>query len=136
MIAQLVSLALSFLLMWSGRDKVWTPTFEGTREARFTRAVVHYQQRMGLGEDPLVFEISPTRRVVNGRATCAWVTRDVAWGDVIGFSSSQDCTSYKPEYLALHEQCHRRMAHLDVDVPDKHAEVKTCMGWYSEKERR
>ena len=133
----IASFLLSFLLVWHGRDKVWTPTFEGTREIRFTQAVVHYQDKMGLGDDPLVFDIRPERRLVNGSLSCAWVERSREWqSDVIGFSTSKNCKDWKPELLALHEQCHRRMAHLDRDIPNKHAEVKTCMGWYSAKERR
>lgn len=138
MLTQVISMGLSFLLLWAGRDKTWTPTFEGTRELRFTTAVVHYQAKMGLGDKPLVFEIRPARRLVNGSLSCAWVERSREWhSDIIGFSTAKECKTWKPEELALHEQCHRRMAHLDVeDGPNEHAEVKTCMAWYSAKERR
>jgi len=62
-------------------------------------------------------------------------------GDVVGMSTAPACRDLKPEVYALHESCHRRMAHLDPPMSGysderKHREVAACTGWYSDKERR
>lgn len=135
-----MSLGLSLVLMWGGRDKVWTPTFEGTRAERFERAVRHYEAKMGLGAATIM--LSDTGRVIGGKARCAWAWREDGWSDdVIGFWTSAKCERHKPEVLAFHEACHRRWAHLEPamwDLPreQKEREVKACMVAYSAKERR
>lgn len=127
-------------MVWHGRDRVWTPTFEGTRAERFQAAVLHYQGRMGL--EPATVLVSASGRVIEGKERCAWAWRESGFADdVIGFWSSARCNRHKPEALALHEQCHRRMAHLEpafwsVGAKVKEREVKGCMAAYSAKERR
>lgn len=139
MITEVVSMTLSFLLMYHGRDKVWTPTFQGARASRFGQAVVHYQEKMGIREDYIVV-VSPVRATINGEPSCAWARKLAGWHlDEIGFSTDRSCDRWKPEYLAMHEQCHRRYAHLDLDGmtgDEKHREVRECMALYSARERR
>lgn len=140
MLTQVFSMGLSLVLLWHGRDKVWTPTFNGTRPERFAAAVLHYQERMGLEDAVVLYSAEP--RIINGRARCAWAWRDSGFeDDIIGLCTSKRCDSRKPEELALHEQCHRRMAHLEpafwgVDYDTKEREVRECMIAYSAKERR
>jgi hypothetical protein len=132
-----LSLLLSVLITPKDPKREWTPTFKGSFEQRYAQAVVHYQEKMGLEEDFIV-EIRETPRMIDGEPRCAWVDRSREWRvDVVGLSTSKGCQrKWKPEFLALHESCHRRMKHLDVAVEFPHTEVKTCMGWYSEKWRR
>ena len=137
---EVVSLILTFLFMWHGRDKPWTPTFKGTRVERFTTATRHYEKRMGL--DPATVFVSESGRIIHGEQRCAWTVRDEAWtDDVVAIWTTKRCNVYKPEVLALHEQCHRRMGHLEpafweMDQREKEREVKKCMLVYSAKERR
>lgn len=132
MATTIVSMFLSLAWMWHGRDnKIWTPTYKGTRQERFITAMHHYHEKMGLEQD-LVFEIRPSHPKF-----CAWVRSGGGPSTVIvGFS--QDCTNVKPEVLALHESCHVRWAHpyLAMDSEVKHVEVASCMVDYSKKERR
>jgi hypothetical protein len=114
---------------------VWppsTPTFPGTRTERFVAAMQHYSNRMGIEYSlhVVVVEYHPKY--------CAWVTPigdSILIKDVqVGFSLSKECDPYTPEHLALHEACHLRMMHvepaLQMDIDEKHREVKTCMRWY------
>jgi hypothetical protein len=148
MISQVLSMLLSLGLLWAGRDKVWTPTYEGDQYQRFGRAMGHYYEKMGL-EDALVFQFGHPR---TGKAKrehwCASVTDE--WITVPGFhpqrvvvvryfgSRDSTCNGNKPEELALHEACHLRlMHHFGTARPqEREREVRTCMGWYSEKGRR
>jgi hypothetical protein len=163
MITQVVGMGLSFLLMWQGRDRVWTPTFEGTQASRFEQAMLHYQGKMGL-EDRLVFNFNPARirgqedwcasvefvggyyAEVSGFDAAVWVDAHtvVRW---YGDNQDGSCGTNKPEHWALHEACHLRMMHHrmerersalggDLSHVKRHEEVDTCMGWYSEKGRR
>jgi hypothetical protein len=137
MIVHLVSLGLSFLLAWVGRDKVHTPTFQGSRAERFQVAIGHYQAKMGL-TGAYVLEFKSDRLKVGGKTVCGWTYRTTRFDlDTIGMSTSGDCKRWKPEHVALHEQCHRRMAHLDMpDLSGKEREARECERWYSAKERR
>lgn len=148
MIAAWAGMVLSFLLAWHGRDKIWTPTFEGDQAQRFGKGVAHYRDKMGIHEE-LVFDFHAQRGAgKDGR--CASVQRAriklpgfvtervvvVRW-----FGGNKECGRQKPEYWALHEVCHLRMAHTDIDesvmtASQRRGEVERCMGWYSEKERR
>ncbi len=140
MVGTVGGLLVSFLLAWGTHDRVWTPTFKGERHVRFERAVRYYDERMGL--KPVTVLIAKQGRVVSGSERCAWAWRDGGWADdVIGFSTQKNCRRLKPELLALHEQCHRRMAHLEpafwnLDAKTKEREVKECMIAYSDKARR
>lgn len=139
MIETLASLLLTFAVLWHGRDKpVWTPTYEGTREERFVKAVEYYNERMGL--EPPVIEVMEPRLVVDGKPRCFWARRTRVFADdVVGMSTAEGCRALKPELYASHEQCHRRMAHLDMpQLTDevKHREVAECMEAYAAKERR
>jgi hypothetical protein len=140
MIAQALSMGLTFLVMWSGRDRVWTPTFEGSRVERFERAVRYYEERMGL--DPATILVSDRGRIVDGRERCAWAWRDPAWkDDVVAIWTHKGCNVHKPELLAFHEQAHRRAGHLEpafwsLPVEQKEREARELMIAYSAKERR
>lgn len=131
---------VTFLFMWHGRDKVWTPTFEGTREERFIAAARHYEGRMGLA--PATILLSDQTWIIDGKERCAWAWRSDAWADDgVALSRAKRCKAHKPELLALHEQCHRRMAHLEpgfwgMDPKRKEREADDCMVAYSAKERR
>lgn len=134
--AEVLSMGLSLLLVWHGRDKVWTPTFKGTPEQRFVAAMTHYQGRMGLS-DPLLYQMGGKG---SAAGWCASVEPLPGFHAVAVhfFEQSDACRRSTPEFWALHESCHLRMAHLSLQRTDKqkHSEVKTCMGWYSAKERR
>lgn len=138
MLSTLAQLLVTFALLWPGRDKVWTPTFEGTREERYVQAVNYYSERMGL--EPPTIEILKPRLVIDGRPACFWVRRhQVFAGDVVGISTAPECRRLKPELYASHESCHRRLAHLDIQgltSEQKHREVQACMEAYAAKERR
>lgn len=139
MLTEILSLGLSFLFAWHGRDRIWTPTFTGTREARFVQALGYYNEAMGLAP-PNAILIEPFRRVVADKPTCAWAWK-TNFGVTVGFSTHEKCTGVKPEILAMHEQCHRRMAHTEAEfwnlpVEQKEREVQACMVAYSVKERR
>lgn len=140
MIETLVSLLLTFAVLWQGRDQVWTPTFDGTREERFVKAVNHYSVKMGL-EDPTI-EILDGLLVIEGEPACFWARKHPSFrGDVVGMSRARRCRHYKPELYALHEQSHRRLAHLEPAMAhltreQKEREVEDCMRWYSAEERR
>ena len=151
MAGQVIGMLLTVLLLWGGRDRVWTPTYEGDQWTRFERGILHYKTKMGL-RDHLVFEYGVAR---TGRAAkerwCAsveqsWiaprggfeaqlVTRVIYYG-----AREKPCNRNRPELTALHESCHLRMMHhrgaLGNDVMAKEAEVRACMTWYGAKERR
>jgi len=139
-LSTVAGMLLSFAFAWHGRDKIWTPTFKGERHVRFELAVRHYDERMGLV--PATVLVTKRGRVVDGKERCAWSWRDTAWADdEIGFLASPRCNTHKPEMLALHEQCHRRMAHLEpafwgLDAGTKERQAKACMVAYSRRERR
>jgi hypothetical protein len=137
-------LSVLLSLLAGPRDRQpWTPTFPGTREERFVRAMHHYQERMGL-EEHLVFHVAPSHPSFD-----AWVAPG-GWGEVVvgyALDSGQPrrvrdgerrrLRVWKPELLALHEACHVRLAHhLGEGGEFKHVEVKRCMAAYSAKERR
>ena len=65
MLETFAQLFLTFALLWHGRDRTWTPTFEGTREERYVQAVNHYTEKMGL-EAPTI-EILAPRLVIDGK---------------------------------------------------------------------
>jgi hypothetical protein len=141
MLETALSLLLSLGFAYHGRDKVWTPTFKGSRVQRFQQAVAHYQDKMALDSEPLIM-IHEGLLVVYGERRCAAANRDAQWSqDNVHMSLDPQCNVHKPEALALHEQCHRRMMHLESSrwsLPrnEKEREVKTCMAAYSKKERR
>lgn len=152
MFEQLVSMGLSFFLIWLGRDKVWTPTFEGTQQQRFLSAMRHYQVKMRL-EDTLYFDLE-AKRAEGQDDWCASVElmparvgMDPAFLDPVLFpeqvavrwyGSNKRCSYQEPEYWALHEACHLRMQHHRNRAPNdrRHDEVKRCMIEYSKPERR
>ena len=145
MLGQVVGMGLSLLLLWTGRDKVHTPTFGGTQEQRFAQALAHFRERMGIEERvELVSGPRPT-----GTNWCASVryrftqrirpealqpgAAVVAW-----HGEGKACGSQKPEFWALHEACHIRFAHhrLDLGRDAEERETRKCMVAYSQKERR
>lgn len=121
---------------------VWTPTFDGNRRQRFIQANIHYAAVMGLRSD-FYIEIIPyrmkfTNDTNNGAGYCAWVRRrpnELNGFELVGMSTDLTCLHLKPEYLALHEQCHRRYAHLDVNIPkeQENREMASCMIHYGPK---
>lgn len=115
--------------------RVETVTFPGTRTERFLYGVAYYQGLAGV-ERKLVFADG---EFPNKPEYCAWVVRDpMQYGQtIVGLNTvSPRCRDYKPEWLALHEVCHLRMAHtnspFDVSLSHevKEREVAECMKGY------
>ena len=119
--------ALTFLLAWSGRDMVWTPTFEGAPAQRFEQAMKHYKAKMGIEYD-LVFDLHPMERFSGDPRRCssveaAWLSAEPPSGFEEAFVSpsrvvlatwwekGKGCSNQKPEFWALHEACHVRLQH-------------------------
>jgi hypothetical protein len=154
MIGQVLSMGLSFLLLWGGRDKVWTPTFKGAPEQRFEQAVKHYKAKMGIDYE-LVFDLHPEERFAGDPQRCssveaAWISGDGPAGFedakvvavpgvlVTWWGKGKGCSRQKPEFWALHEAAHIRMQHHLMNLPTELAEdeAKEMMVAYSAKERR
>jgi len=141
MLETLVSMLITFFPLWMGRDKVWTPTFEGTREERFVKAMHHYQDKMGI-EESFIFT---TREYSPKHPICSSVQLSGEWDAVIisfyvkpNGKQPNGCSGAKPEFWALHEACHLRYQHhrMNLDPKKKEEEAKDCMLLYSAKERR
>jgi hypothetical protein len=155
--------ALTFLLAWHGRDKVWTPKFEGPAEARFEQAMKHYKVKMGI-TDELVFDLHPGARFAGDANRCssveaAWISGEgpagfdgyvAGWRRVAIVSwwgKGKGCSSVRPEFWGMHESCHLRYQHHMIasygatrgepaTSEAREAEAKECMIVYSAKERR
>ncbi len=118
----------------------WTPTFDGNRFSRFKQGVLYYRQRMGITYS--VEFVNEHMVGLRGRY-CAWVRRDIFDNRlmVVGLSTDVECAA-KPEWYALHEACHMRMAHTDAAFENtltheqKEAEANRCMGWYGKEEEQ
>jgi hypothetical protein len=154
MIGQILSMGLSFLLLWGGRDKVWTPTFSGEPAQRFELGMKHYKAKMGI-EYELVFDLHPKERFAGDARRCSSVEaarisgeKPAGFDDVVvarrqvviatWWGKGKGCSKQKPEFWALHEAAHVRAQHHLMNLPpeDSEREAKELMVAYSAKERR
>lgn len=146
MASTVFGMLVSFVLALAGRDKIWTPTYDGSVEVRFGRAMEHYHGKMGLTDD-LVFQFNktPSPRMKGKCASVESQTVHVGGFEpqqvvVVNWYGGNACSRAKPEAMALHESCHLRMMHhrgaLSGLDDMKEDEVKQCMRWYSERWRR
>lgn len=143
----LLSMTLQTLTM--PRDDVWTPTFKGSRQERFVRAMHYYQEKMGF-EDQMVFHLESSHpfydayvapagfnEVIVGYAQDSGGPRRRAYETKSGRTKwKTQRRVWKPEFLALHEACHIRYYHHLRTVDFPHKEVERCMKDYSKKVRR
>lgn len=129
--AQRFAMGALLVLLAACTIPIQTVTFKGTRTERFLYGVAYYQ-KVSDDKHKLVFEEGE----FDGHSDyCAWVVRDPYLGDVVGLNNKNPrCQEYKPEWLALHEVCHLRMAHLEVIGTLSHekreSEVVECMRAY------
>lgn len=156
MLETVLSLLISFIPMWMGRDKLWAPTFKGEPHLRFVQGMQHYQRKMGIQEE-LVFQLHPDSRFPGDAHRCSSVESayrhraapkgfdSVAMAPhrvvvVEWWGKGKGCSSVKPEIWALHEACHLRFQHhRGVHAGStklQEEETRECMKLYSNKERR
>lgn len=133
---QRIVMATALLICAGCALGVQTVTFSGSRTDRFLYGVAYYQELTNV-KTKLVFADGeyPGRKNY-----CAWVVVDpMEYGQtIIGLNTKNPrCIHYKPEWLALHEICHLRMAHtrppFDTTMPSKvkEKEAAECMRAYA-----
>lgn len=135
-----LSLLVSFGWAWHGRDRVWTPKFEGSRQERFVKAVQHYRVKMGIKES-FAFELHEKDRYAKDPHRCSSVEFDGSFDlvRVTWWGKGKGCDRARPEYWALHEACHVRYAHhlgQGGDNKSQEHEAFECMKLYSDPSRR
>jgi hypothetical protein len=131
--------AVSLLFVSYSCASVRTVTYRGSRYERFAEGVNYYSRELEIPQNVVI-----QHRSWPGKDYCAWTMRDTTgWHrSIVALSPvTPACSWYKPEWLALHEVCHLRLAHTSepfattLTNKQKEREVAICMKAYEGSHR-